>query len=148
MKLEKLSENLFRFHDTCEVYIVKSGSNAVAIDFGDGAVLEHLGDIGVSKLEGILHTHHHRDQCQGDTKANALSIRTLGVSAVRVYVMDGMFDLARPVTLKLNGRTWRGKVPVSARCLLTHYADTRDATALIVNELDIDAAGKVTVRYK
>jgi len=83
-----------------------------------------------------------------DTKANALSIRTLGISAVRVYVMEGMFDLARPVTLKLNGRTWRGRVPVSARCLLTHYARTRDATALIVNELDIDAAGKVTVRHK
>jgi len=83
-----------------------------------------------------------------DAKANALAIRTLGVSAVRVVVMDGLFDLARPVTVSLNGRSWRGDVPASARCVLAHYAATRDATALILNELEIDAASRVTVRYK
>jgi len=32
-------------------------------------VLDHLGDIGVGQVRAILHTHHHRDQCQGDLRA-------------------------------------------------------------------------------
>jgi glyoxylase-like metal-dependent hydrolase (beta-lactamase superfamily II) len=39
------------------------------VDFGSGAVLDHLGEIGVRRVQAILHTHHHRDQCQGDRRA-------------------------------------------------------------------------------
>ena len=65
----KLSDNLWVFEDTCNVYIVRDGSSCVLIDFGSGKVLDHLRDIGVSKVDWVLHTHHHRDQCQGDRKA-------------------------------------------------------------------------------
>ena len=41
------------------------------IDFGSGHVLNLLGQIGVSRVDAILHTHHHRDQCQGDSRAVA-----------------------------------------------------------------------------
>jgi glyoxylase-like metal-dependent hydrolase (beta-lactamase superfamily II) len=51
--------------------VVKSGDRALLIDFGSGHVLKLLGQIGVSKVEAILHTHHHRDQCQGDERAVA-----------------------------------------------------------------------------
>ncbi len=81
-------------------------------------------------------------------RSNALSVRAAGVRSVRVYVMDGMFDLDRPVRLQFAGRSWSGKVGLSARCLLTHYAETRDATALVCNEVDLDASGKVTVRFR
>ena len=30
-----------------------------------------LSQIGVTKVDAILHTHHHRDQCQGDARAAA-----------------------------------------------------------------------------
>ncbi len=65
----KITDNLFVFEDTCNVYIVRDGPKAVLIDFGSGRVLDHLGSLGVNKVEWILHTHHHRDQCQGDRKA-------------------------------------------------------------------------------
>jgi glyoxylase-like metal-dependent hydrolase (beta-lactamase superfamily II) len=68
-KPERLTEHLYRFEDTCAVYIVREGANCVLIDFGSGKVLDHLRDLGISKVEWILHTHHHRDQCQGDHKA-------------------------------------------------------------------------------
>ncbi len=64
--LEQLSPHLYRYQDTCCVYVVTSGRYGLAIDFGAGEVLEHLAEIGVADLEWVLHTHHHRDQCQGD----------------------------------------------------------------------------------
>ena len=70
-KWERVSEHLFRFEDTCNVYAVVDGAEAVLVDFGSGAVLDHLGDIGVGRVRAILHTHHHRDQCQGDLRAAA-----------------------------------------------------------------------------
>ncbi|MBI4910636.1 MAG: MBL fold metallo-hydrolase [Acidobacteria bacterium] len=66
---QKLSENVFVFADTCNVYIVRDGAQCVLIDFGSGKVLDHLGALGIQKVDWVLHTHHHRDQCQGDYKA-------------------------------------------------------------------------------
>ena len=66
---QKLTENLFVFEDTCQVYIIRDGSRCALIDFGSGKVLDHLRDLGIQKVDWILHTHHHRDQCQGDWRA-------------------------------------------------------------------------------
>ena len=68
-KPRKISDNLYVFEDTCNVYVIRDGANGVLIDFGSGKILDHLRDLGVSKVDWILHTHHHRDQCQGDWKA-------------------------------------------------------------------------------
>jgi glyoxylase-like metal-dependent hydrolase (beta-lactamase superfamily II) len=70
----KLSENLYLFEDTCNVYVVRDGSSAVLIDFGSGKVLDHLAGLGITRVDHVLHTHHHRDQCQGDSKAVARGI--------------------------------------------------------------------------
>lgn len=64
--LGKISETLFMFRDTCNVYALKKDNNLLLIDFGSGSILNHLGSIGVENVEWVLHTHHHRDQCQGD----------------------------------------------------------------------------------
>jgi len=69
--LTQISPNLYLLRDTCNVYVLKNGDRALLIDFGSGHVLKLLGQIGVTKVEGILHTHHHRDQCQGDARAVA-----------------------------------------------------------------------------
>jgi metallo-beta-lactamase superfamily protein len=66
---EKITDNLYAFEDTCKVYIIRDGSHCVLIDFGSGKVLDHLPMLGISKVDYVLHTHHHRDQCQGDYKA-------------------------------------------------------------------------------
>ena len=71
----KLSENLFVFEDTCNVYLVRDGKRAVLIDFGSGKILDFLPALGVSQVDWILHTHHHRDQCQGDFRAVERGIR-------------------------------------------------------------------------
>ena len=68
---QRLSDHLYRFADICNVYAVVERGEAVLIDFGSGAALDHLGEIGVGRVAAILHTHHHRDQCQGDERAAA-----------------------------------------------------------------------------
>jgi glyoxylase-like metal-dependent hydrolase (beta-lactamase superfamily II) len=73
-KPRRISDNLYVLEDTCNVYVVRNGSRAVLVDFGSGAILRHLGALGVSSVDWVLHTHHHRDQAQGDALAVARRI--------------------------------------------------------------------------
>jgi len=65
MSLVQLSERVHRFEDTCAVYVLTSGERAVLVDLGGGAVLDAVGELGVQKIDWVLFTHHHRDQCSG-----------------------------------------------------------------------------------
>lgn len=65
---KKISENLYSFEDTCNVYVIKDGETALLVDAGSGSVLDRLEEIGCQQIEWVLHTHHHRDQCWGDLK--------------------------------------------------------------------------------
>ena len=71
---QTISDHLYCFTDTCNVYALIHNGEAILVDFGAGEVLDHLGEIGVSQVKAILHTHHHRDQCQGDQRAVAENI--------------------------------------------------------------------------
>ncbi|MDQ4078617.1 MAG: MBL fold metallo-hydrolase [Chloroflexota bacterium] len=75
MVVQQLSEDLYCFEDTCRVYVIRSGSEAVLVDFGSGDVLEHLDGIGVERVTDVLMTHHHRDQGQGLARAVAAGAR-------------------------------------------------------------------------
>lgn len=72
--MEKLRDHLYRFLDTCNVYLIRIGRSAVLIDFGSGDVLDHLAEIGVDTVAAVLMTHHHRDQGQGLARAAAANI--------------------------------------------------------------------------
>jgi glyoxylase-like metal-dependent hydrolase (beta-lactamase superfamily II) len=71
----RLSENLRVHYDTCNVYLLISGSDAIAIDFGSGRILDQLAEHGVNRITDVLMTHHHRDQGQGLARAAAAGIR-------------------------------------------------------------------------
>jgi len=55
--------------DTCNVYVLRLGGRAIAIDFGAGTVLDRLAELGVDRITDVLVTHHHRDQVQGLARA-------------------------------------------------------------------------------
>ena len=63
--LRQLSEHLYVLEDTCNVYLLIDGEHALAIDAGSGKILDFLPKLGVRKIDCVLHTHHHRDQCWG-----------------------------------------------------------------------------------
>ncbi len=67
--MQQLSENLYVFSDTCNVYVIKSGREAVLIDFGSGDILDGLSALGIERVTDVLMTHHHRDQGQGLRRA-------------------------------------------------------------------------------
>jgi glyoxylase-like metal-dependent hydrolase (beta-lactamase superfamily II) len=60
-----LGDDLFLFRDSCNVYVLKYGDRALAVDFGTGAWVARLPEIGVGHLEHVVLTHLHRDQCCG-----------------------------------------------------------------------------------
>ncbi|MHC1950805.1 MBL fold metallo-hydrolase, partial [Bradyrhizobium sp. UFLA06-06] len=58
MHLIQRSKNLWEFRDTCNVYVLKSGTECLLIDTGSGAIMPHLTAIGIERVDWVLHTHH------------------------------------------------------------------------------------------
>ena len=65
MPFQLVSKDIYRWSDVCNVYAIKRGDSALLVDLGDGSVLSKLGEIGAARVEWVLFTHHHREQCQG-----------------------------------------------------------------------------------
>ena len=61
----QLLPQLYLLQDTCNVYLLRDGDRAIAIDFASGQWLECLGELGISHLDHVFLTHHHADQCFG-----------------------------------------------------------------------------------
>ncbi|MCK4300829.1 MAG: MBL fold metallo-hydrolase, partial [Planctomycetes bacterium] len=117
----RLSEHLHQIADTCNVYLLVDDEAALAIDFGSGVVLEHLSALGVKQLEWVLHTHYHRDQCQGDGLAVAAGVKVAVPEAERQYFesaeaqwaegkVPGPFFGPRHLTLRENVPVAKGLV--------------------------------------
>lgn len=59
---QELAVDLFLYAaDTCNVYLLRYGNRAIAIDFGTGAWIDHIGAIGIERVEHIVLTHAHRE---------------------------------------------------------------------------------------
>src|SRR5918911_3537089 len=63
--VQQLSPGLYRVEDICNVYVLKRGERAILIDSGMGLAAEVLDELGIRQVEWVLHTHFHRDQCDG-----------------------------------------------------------------------------------
>lgn len=74
-KFRSIAPDIFQWTDTCNVYVLRDGDAALLIDLGDGSVLDHLSEIGVKRVEWVLFTHHHREQCQGGAKLAGKGIK-------------------------------------------------------------------------
>ena len=66
---QSVAPGISRFRDTCNVYVLRSGRDAVLVDFGSGDVLDHLDELELDRVTDVLVTHHHRDQVQGLARA-------------------------------------------------------------------------------
>jgi len=60
-----LSEHLLVYKDERSVGVLKQAGRSLIIDIAEGKVLDFLPRYNVEKVDGILATHHHRDQVQG-----------------------------------------------------------------------------------
>ena len=72
---EQVAPGVARFRDTSNVYVLAADGDAVLVDFGSGAVLDHVEGLGVERVTDVLVTHHHRDGVQGLSRAAEAGIR-------------------------------------------------------------------------
>ena len=86
---ERVAPGVVRFRDACNVYILRRDAEAVLVDFGSGAVLDHLAGFGVEHVTDVLVTHHHRDQVQGLARAVEAGIR-IWVPPYERELVDGI----------------------------------------------------------
>ena len=97
--------DLFVWADTCNVYVLRQGESAILIGLGDGSVLAHLGEAGVKRVEWVLFTDHHREQCQGYPRLAGWNVKIdaprSGASALRapVFVPKMHPKLGDPLTV-------------------------------------------------
>lgn len=64
-----LPGDVTQVRDTCNVWVIPTPAGAVCVDFGSGAVLDRLDELGVARITDVLVTHHHRDGVQGLRRA-------------------------------------------------------------------------------
>ena len=84
----KARPDLFVWTDTCNVYVLRDGDAALLIDLGDGSVLDHLDEIGVKRVEQILFTDHHREQCQGIGRIDRALTKVAAPKAEQAFFED------------------------------------------------------------
>ncbi len=63
--VEELLPGLFRFADTCNVYVCCGTEGAIAVDFGSGAWLAAYERLDRPPLRHVFLTHHHPNECAG-----------------------------------------------------------------------------------
>ena len=61
----ELSRHLLVYHGPINVGVIRQGDKALLIDCGDAGLAERLAELGISSVERIVFTHHHRDQARG-----------------------------------------------------------------------------------
>jgi glyoxylase-like metal-dependent hydrolase (beta-lactamase superfamily II) len=97
---ELVAEGVWLIRDTCNVYLIEAldaagpERTAITIDFGSGAVLEHLESLGIARITDVLMTHHHRDQGQGLPHAVEHGAR-IHVPPVEVDLFDQVNEMWR-----------------------------------------------------
>ena len=67
--VEEVARGVALVRDTSNVYVLRNGREGIVIDFGSGAVLDRLEELGLDRITDVLVTHHHRDQVQGLVRA-------------------------------------------------------------------------------
>lgn len=123
---QKLSEHLFIFTDTCQVYVIVNGTSAVLIDFGSGEVLKHLHLLGVKETAAVLITHHHRDQVQGLALARSQGIPVYVPHAERGLIEEAdIMWQSREISNNYNNRQDRYSIlySVPAAGTLKDYSE-------------------------
>ena len=123
-----VSSSVSVFPDTCNVYVLRSGSEAVLVDFGDGDVLDHLAALGVDRVTDVLLTHHHRDSLGGLRRAVEAGIRVWAPPFDAELIADASGHwLRRPIDIDYDLREDRfsllESVPVTGS--VPEYRTTR-----------------------
>lgn len=88
---------IFVHQDTCNVHVIRDGDAAILVNLGDGGILAHLEKAGIRKIDWVLFTDHHREQCQGIGRIDRGRTRIAAPGAEReLFEKPGDFRKWRP----------------------------------------------------
>jgi len=83
--IRELLPGIFVVDDICNVYLIRAADAVIAIDFGSGRAPDFLEEIRATHIDWVLHTHFHRDCCQGDRLAIEHGAKIAVPAAERKY---------------------------------------------------------------
>jgi len=63
--LPEFFPNLYRFADSCNVYVLKDGSSGLLFNIAAGNIADRLPEIGIEHVDKLLLNNHHRETLQG-----------------------------------------------------------------------------------
>ena len=151
---EKITHNFHLPHHARGYYLEATALSTKPPDFTKPPKIKVSRDPrGMSKIDRLKMFSKHFDrslfrfQATLNRKTNTLTIKPFRIKTMRLYVTQGLFDPKRPAVIKYWRRVWRGTIPTSAACILKHYTTTRDAQALVLNEIDLTATRKPVFRF-
>lgn len=64
-QFESVTQHVRIYHDVINVGMLRSHGKTLLIDSGEGSILQAAKKAGISPIDWVLCTHHHRDQCSG-----------------------------------------------------------------------------------
>ncbi len=73
--IQRISKSLYLVEDICNVYLLVRGNRVLVIDSGLGLAARAFAALGVEHVDWVLHTHFHRDQCDGASAFAALGAK-------------------------------------------------------------------------
>jgi glyoxylase-like metal-dependent hydrolase (beta-lactamase superfamily II) len=112
MRFEVISENLYLYRDTCNVYVVKIGRKAILIDWGSGSVLSFLSHLEIDSVGGVLLTHYHRDQFEADSLSESPRLKVFVPKPQQRYFEKPESVLAQRGIYHNYNRNWDGFIPI------------------------------------
>lgn len=85
--MRKLTNHLRLYCDSCSVYELKDGDRSLLIDCGTRLTPERAADQGIGKVDTVLLTHFHRDQC-----ASAAAWQNAGAEVIVPFAERRFFE--------------------------------------------------------
>jgi glyoxylase-like metal-dependent hydrolase (beta-lactamase superfamily II) len=86
--VEVLTPHAELFHDTVNVGVIHSHDHAILIGSGDGNFLEAAKSLGISSIDWVLYTDHHRDQCEGAARLKQAGVKIAVPAAEAGFFRD------------------------------------------------------------
>ena len=84
----RVAEEVYMVGGSCNVFAVVRDGAALLIDSGEGDVIPCLEELGVKKVEWVLHTHAHRDQCAATQKLAEMGASVAVLAAGENFYRD------------------------------------------------------------
>ena len=113
MKWQQLSEDLWRFRDSCNVYAVHGTDGMVIIDAGTGYWLDQFADLP-SRPSAVLLTHHFRDHAAGAVRAARKGIDVFAPEYEHEMLADVEQHLRERQTYIIYDNLWDLNVPIES----------------------------------